>query len=106
VHAGGRWIEQESFRRALESQVHGDVLSRGTLTTAELRVVELLAKGARNKEIAVHLNVAESTVKNHLHSVYGKLGLHSRYELRQWYSSTGQANRPGDPATPSIRLVV
>ena len=90
VHAGGRWVEQDSFRRAFETLLRRNAASAPpspTLTTAEMRVVELLVRGARNKEIAERLAVSESTVKNHLHSIYVKLNVGSRRELAQWYET-------------------
>jgi DNA-binding NarL/FixJ family response regulator len=41
----------------------------------------LAAKGLANKVIARDLNVAEGTVKLHLHRVYQKLGIKSRFAL-------------------------
>jgi LuxR family maltose regulon positive regulatory protein len=48
------------------------------LTQRELEVLQLLAEGLSNKEIAGKLIVAPSTVKQHLKNIYGKLDVHSR----------------------------
>jgi DNA-binding NarL/FixJ family response regulator len=48
------------------------------LSEREIQVLRLLASGASNKEIAVALNLAEGTVKNHVTSVLGKLGVRDR----------------------------
>jgi two-component system, NarL family, response regulator YdfI len=48
------------------------------LTAREQEVLEAVAKGERSKEIAVHLGITERTVKAHLASIYGKLGVDSR----------------------------
>lgn len=48
------------------------------LTTGELRVLQMLAGGATNREIAAHAQISENTVKFHLKNVYGKLGVSSR----------------------------
>jgi len=50
------------------------------LSGRELAVLELLATGRTNKEIAKELFVAQGTVKAHVASVYRKLGVHSRAE--------------------------
>ena len=41
----------------------------------------LLREGLTNKEIASQLNISEQTVKNHVHNIMRKLGLHSTSEL-------------------------
>jgi DNA-binding NarL/FixJ family response regulator len=48
------------------------------LSEREVQVLRLLASGASNKEIAVALNLAEGTVKNHVTNVLGKLGVRDR----------------------------
>jgi LuxR family maltose regulon positive regulatory protein len=48
------------------------------LSTRELEVLELLAAGLANKEIAQRLVISVGTVKNHLKSIYGKLEVDSR----------------------------
>ncbi len=48
------------------------------LTEREPEVLQLLAEGLSNKEIAGKLVVAPSTVKQHLKNIYGKLDVHSR----------------------------
>ena len=47
-------------------------------TSYGLRGLELLANGLSNAEIAQHLVVTVGTVKTHIKSIYGKLGVHSR----------------------------
>ena len=51
------------------------------LTPTEGRVVELVAAGLSNREVAAKLFVSVATVKTHLIHVYGKLDLRSRAEL-------------------------
>jgi DNA-binding NarL/FixJ family response regulator len=95
VHAGGHWVERESLRRAVEILLRREASplpGSSPLTPAEVRVAGLLAQGARNKEIADRLSVSESTIKNHLHSIYVKLNLSSRDELTRWYRTVAQPN--------------
>lgn len=99
VLAGGRWVELESLRRAVENLLRDEALPRpvaSPLTPAEVRVAELLVRGARNKEIADHLGVSESTIKNHLHNTYTKLNLSSRGELARWYRTGGHPSRSSE----------
>jgi two-component system, NarL family, response regulator YdfI len=50
------------------------------LTPREIEVLELLADGLANKEVAARLSISEHTVKFHVASVMGKLGAGSRTE--------------------------
>lgn len=51
-----------------------------TLSDREIGVLTLMAKGASNKEIAVQLNIANSTVKTHIASIFQKLNATDRTE--------------------------
>jgi DNA-binding NarL/FixJ family response regulator len=50
------------------------------LTTRETEILALLKRGLSNKMIARRLGIELATVKNHVHSVFGKLGLRRRAE--------------------------
>jgi DNA-binding NarL/FixJ family response regulator len=63
----------------------GQLLSKETssadqLTDRELEVLNLLVKGARNKEIAARLFITERTVKFHTSIIFQKLGVTNRSE--------------------------
>ena len=53
---------------------------RALLTPSELAVLEALARGLANKEIATSLAIAQQTVKFHLTNLYRKLGVSNRTE--------------------------
>jgi LuxR family maltose regulon positive regulatory protein len=53
------------------------------LSERELEVLRLLAAGLSNPEIAEELVVAVSTVRSHCKSIYGKLGVHKRWDALQ-----------------------
>ncbi|HEX3458967.1 MAG TPA: LuxR C-terminal-related transcriptional regulator [Candidatus Baltobacteraceae bacterium] len=55
------------------------------LTPREFEVARLAAKGLANRAIAETLQVSERTVHRHCESIFGKLGIHSRWQL----SATG-----------------
>ncbi len=55
--------------------------SHETLTPRELEVLELLASGLSNKDIADRLGVSFHTVKFHVNAILGKLGASSRTEV-------------------------
>jgi LuxR family maltose regulon positive regulatory protein len=50
------------------------------LTDRELEVLQMIAAGASNREIAEDLVITVGTVKRHTNHIYGKLGVHSRTE--------------------------
>lgn len=51
------------------------------LTRQEKRIIQLVAEGARNKEIAEQLNISAHTVKAHLSSIFRKTHARNRVEL-------------------------
>ncbi len=59
----------------------GDLTGLSRLTTRELEIVSRLVSGDRVPSIAKALFLSPSTVRNHLHSIYQKLGIHSQQEL-------------------------
>lgn len=72
--------ETESEEEHPPTPVHTEML-QGALTEREVEVAYLVAEGLRNKEIAERLFISESTVKNHLRSVYTKLDIDRRSQL-------------------------
>ena len=66
---------------------------RERLTAHELRVVTLVERGLRNREIAAALFVSERTVEYHLTNIYGKFDVRSRTELLSLLASA--TDRPG-----------
>jgi len=55
-----------------------DRVSGQQLTTRELGTLERIVAGRSNKEIASDLNISEATVKSHVNSLLGKLGVEDR----------------------------
>jgi DNA-binding NarL/FixJ family response regulator len=54
------------------------------LTPTELRVVQFVARGMANREIADELQVSQRTIESHVSNMLGKTGLHNRTELARW----------------------
>ena len=52
--------------------------ARPTITQREVRVLELVSRGQRNKEIAAALSISEETVEVHLRNIFTKLDVHDR----------------------------
>jgi two-component system, NarL family, response regulator LiaR len=59
------------------------------LSERELDVLRLLARGLANKEIARELSIAEKTVKSHVSSILGKLGVQSRTQAALYAGRVG-----------------
>jgi DNA-binding CsgD family transcriptional regulator len=53
----------------------------------EHRVIELVAQGLKNRDVAQAIGTTEHVVKNYLRVIYDKLGLWNRVELALWYES-------------------
>lgn len=84
VAAGeGRWFVQTASMKKSAAD---------SLTERERAVLLLLAEGRSNGDIASALFVSESTVRNHLTSVYAKLGLGTSREAVAWAWKTGLAS--------------
>jgi DNA-binding NarL/FixJ family response regulator len=72
-----------------------------TLTPREQEILALLGEGQSNKEIARQLSIGSATVKNHVHSILGKLGVQRRGEAAaQQRRRAGAAIAPNGPAVP------
>ena len=54
------------------------------LTGRELEIINEIAEGLSNKEIAKRLSIETQTVKNHVHNILDKLQLHNRLEAVQY----------------------
>jgi len=61
------------------------------LTPTELKVVQFVARGLANREIAEHMNVSQRTIESHVSNMLGKTGLHNRTELARWAIESNMA---------------
>ncbi len=78
------------------------------LSTRELEVMELVARGETNLEIAAELGISDQTVKNHMTSVLHKLGVPNRtravtYAVRQGWLVLDDAPSPDPSSVKSTR---
>lgn len=76
-----------------------DFLESRTLTCREREVYDCIRQGDSNKEIARRLNIAEPTVKNHVHHLLAKLAVSSRAQAAA-RSTRGPFSR-GRPFAPA-----
>ena len=82
VHAGEGLVHPAVAARLMEEVAAGG--GPGTpdnLTPREREVVALIARGLSNKRIALELGISEKTVKTHVSSILGKLGLTDRTQV-------------------------
>jgi DNA-binding NarL/FixJ family response regulator len=84
VAGGGAWFDPGVAPRVLGryrqvvAPAARDAARLDELTDREHEVLRLMARGATNAEIAATLYVAEATVKTHVGSIFGKLGVRDR----------------------------
>lgn len=89
VSRGGVWLNQKLIKQLVSARLgteNGKPNPNGltgvdALTERELEVVTLVGRGMNNKEVAKNLGISEATVRHHLSSIYGKLGVEDRLNL-------------------------
>jgi two-component system nitrate/nitrite response regulator NarL len=78
-----------------QSAVTGNALT--TLTDRERQIMRLVSEGLSNKEIGRRLNIADGTIKVHLHHIFQKLEISNRTVLAALaISQNDRAGSPGD----------
>jgi DNA-binding NarL/FixJ family response regulator len=80
VHAGGSLLEPVVASKLMQQISREQEVGSEALTPREQQVVQMLARGLQNKEIAVELSISERTVKFHVSSILAKLGAGNRTE--------------------------
>jgi len=74
VVSGGRPIPPEVGQKL------ADRMFEPALTNREIEVLQLVARGLRNKEIAAELKISEETAQSHVKNILAKLSVHDRTE--------------------------
>lgn len=88
IHAAGHSVVVRSSKEGASRR-----MSEGLLTPRECEIVRLIDDGLSNKEIARELNMAVSTVKNHVHNVLEKLRVQRRGQAAALMRSAGVHGR-------------
>ncbi|MEV0212160.1 AAA family ATPase [Micromonospora sp. NPDC050695] len=91
----GCWGEQATaeLRAAGESVGPPDLPAARLLTGQQLRIAQLVAQGATNREIAARMFLSTRTVDHHLRNVFHRLGIRSRTELARAFADEPHAGR-------------
>ena len=93
VHEGQIWANTEELSFVLEALRESQPLRVANkagvplLTQREMAVVQCVAEGLTNREVAAHLKLSEHTVKNYMFRIFDKLGVSSRVELVLYVAS-------------------
>ncbi len=89
IFAGDIWVSRSALRglasssgdeyRRTESDAEGSLL-----TNRECEVAALVGGGCTDRQVSSRLGITELTVRNHLSSIFNKLGIANRFELIVW----------------------
>jgi DNA-binding NarL/FixJ family response regulator len=102
VHMGEVWLEPSMVATVLSDLAHHkggkqtnfEEAKIATLSPREREVIALVGEGLRNKKIAQHLCISETTVRHHLSSIFSKLEVAERLELVIYAYRHGLAKMP------------
>ncbi len=104
IHEGELWIDRgttarifmELARRKADEVDDPETARIRTLTAREREMIQAVAReaAAPGKVIARHLCISEHTLRNHLSSIYNKLGLSNRMDLYA-FATRHRLDRPG-----------
>lgn len=101
VYNGEVWLERTLMAEVIMRMSSKDPRSYNpeaekiaTLTPREHQVITLVAQGLKNKQIAAHLFISETSVRHYLTIIFNKLNLSHRLELATYAYSHGLARLP------------
>lgn len=96
VHQGEAWLDPPLARKMLEEFRRLSEPGEGVvhLTRREREILELLAEGASNQEIARRLEIAEKTVRNRLSLIFAKLHVNNRTQAALKARKEGWVDKP------------
>jgi DNA-binding NarL/FixJ family response regulator len=89
VHEGEPWVDGATHSQDVsdatsspsDREVRPERARIASLTPREREVIALMARGSNNKAIAADMNISDNTVRHHLTSIFGKLGVPDRLGL-------------------------
>jgi DNA-binding NarL/FixJ family response regulator len=96
VHAGGSLLQPVVAFKLLRQVSREAEIGVEPLTPREQEVLQLIAQGLQNKEIAAQLVISERTVKFHVSAILSKLGAGNRTEAVTMAVQQGVISLPGN----------
>jgi DNA-binding NarL/FixJ family response regulator len=109
VRRGEFWLDPTLVAQVLSALTHPrpppppvpEEARIAPLTEREREIITLIGAGLRNQDIAARVYLSEHTVRHHLHAIFAKLGVASRFELAVYAYQHGLATLPpGMDAAP------
>jgi len=108
MHAGEAWLDQQTAAAMLDFTMPQQYnrerhVDPHILSPREYQIVELISQGYKNPGIADQMGISLQTVKNHVRSVFAKLGVSDRLDLalfaveKGWYLNPRPAIRSKKP---------
>jgi DNA-binding NarL/FixJ family response regulator len=101
VNAGEVWLDRlmasilmDEMRKSQNKKKDPEAAKIASLTAREREVIKLACAGMKNKQIGDSLSICETTVRNHLTTVFSKLGVSDRFELALYAFRYGLADPP------------
>lgn len=101
VYEGEVWFDRATMGSVLSELSRGgggdadpEAGKIAALTEREREVVSLLCEGLKNRQIGERLFISETTVRHHLTSIFGKLGVADRLDLLLYAFRNGLADPP------------
>ena len=86
IQNGVNVMDEQVFNKIVDIGIKpNDNFNRSNLTSRELEIIEAIAEGLSNKEIAAKLFLGEGTVKNYISNILNKEGLSHRTQLAVYY---------------------
>ena len=113
VHAGEIWLDSDTTAAVIRRFVANEEAppppqmpspavprerERSPLSLREGEIVNLVAQGFKNKDMAEKMFISEQTVKNHLHNIFEKLDVSDRLELALHFIARGPQVGTSAPA--------
>jgi DNA-binding NarL/FixJ family response regulator len=106
VHDGELWFERQFLEATVSRSISREKRrAYDALTAREREIISWIGAGMKNGEIASRLHITTKTVRNHLTSIFAKLGVSDRLALLVHAFHLGLVSIRGDGGAPPHRPV-